>query len=135
MQVALYKLWLQQLVMWQRLHILLQVHAQELKDQVEFILLHEHIHERDNIRMLELSEQRDLSDGCAWNALFIVLEANLLQGDHLIGDLVLALVDDTISTLANLLDLHVVGERIADTGFNFLIHDSNYLLTYQASFI
>ena len=113
MEVALDELRLEQLVVGQRLHVLLEVHGEELEDQVELVLLHEHVHERDDVGMLKLAQQRDLAYGRARHALLVVLQADFLERHQLIGDLVLALVDDAVRALADLLDLDVVRQRVA----------------------
>ena len=45
-------------------HVLLEVHREELKDEVELGLLHEHILQGYNIRVLQLFQQGDLADCC-----------------------------------------------------------------------
>ena len=44
-------------------HVLLEVHGEELKDEVELGLLHENVLEGDDVRMLQLLQQRYLADG------------------------------------------------------------------------
>lgn len=110
MKIALDELCLEQLAMRQRLHVLLEIHGEKLKHQVELILLHEHIHKRDDIRMLQLSQKRNLANRCARYAFLIILESNLLKRDQLVCNLVLAFIHHTIGTFADLLDLHVVRE-------------------------
>lgn len=114
MQVALDQLRFQQPVVRQGLHVLFQVHGEKLEYQIEFVLLHENVHERDDVGMLKFAEKRNLSNSRARYAFLVILQANLLERHKLIGDLVLALVDDTVGALANLLDLDVVGQRVAD---------------------
>lgn len=110
MEIALDELCLEQLAMRQRLHVLLEIHGEKLKHQIELILLHEHIHKRDDIRVLQLSQKRNLSNRCAWHAFLVILEPNLLQCDQLVRNLVLAFIHHTISTFTDLFDLHVVRE-------------------------
>ena len=43
-------------------HVLLEIHREELEDEIELGLLHEHILQGDNIRMLQLLQQGDLAD-------------------------------------------------------------------------
>ena len=44
-------------------HVLLEVHGEELKDEVELGLLHQNVLEGDDVRMLQLLQQRYLADG------------------------------------------------------------------------
>ena len=44
-------------------HVLLEVHGKELKDEVELGLLHENVLEGDDVGMLQLLQQRYLADG------------------------------------------------------------------------
>ena len=44
-------------------HVLLEVHGEELKDEVELGLLHENVLEGDDVRVLQLLQQRYLADG------------------------------------------------------------------------
>lgn len=52
--------------------------------------------------MLKLLEERDLSDGGGGDALIVVVKADALDGDDLVGVLVAGLVDDAVGALANL---------------------------------
>lgn len=110
MKIALDELCLEQLAMRQRLHVLLEIHGEKLEHQIELILLHKHIHERDDIRVLQLSQKRNLANRCARHAFLVILEPNLLQRDQLVRDLVLAFIHHTISAFADLLNLNVVRE-------------------------
>ena len=59
------KHWVHLAVLWHiSVHVLLEVHREELKDEVELGLLHEHILQGDNIRVLQLFQQGDLADCC-----------------------------------------------------------------------
>ena len=44
-------------------HVLLEVHGEELKDEVELGLLHQNVLEGDDVRVLQLLQQRYLADG------------------------------------------------------------------------
>lgn len=52
--------------------------------------------------MLKLLEEGDLSDGGGGDALIVVVKADALDGDDLVGVLVAGLVDDAVGALANL---------------------------------
>ena len=45
-------------------HVLLEVHSEELKDEIELGFLHQHILQGDNIWMLQFFQQGDLADCC-----------------------------------------------------------------------
>jgi len=62
----------------------------------------------NNVPMLHLFEERNLANGGARNPLVLLLEANLLERDGLIGDAVASLVNDAVCSLAYLLDLLVL---------------------------
>jgi hypothetical protein len=62
----------------------------------------------DDVRVLQLLEQRDLPDRSRGDALLLRLEPDLLHGHNLARLLVLSLEDDAVGALANLLDLHIV---------------------------
>ena len=44
-------------------HVLLEVHGKELKDEVELGLQHQNVLEGDDVRVLQLLQQRYLADG------------------------------------------------------------------------
>ena len=64
-------------------HILLQVHREKLKDEIQLRLLHQNILQSHNVGVLELLQEGDLSDGGAWHALVLRLQSNLLHGNDL----------------------------------------------------
>ena len=84
--------------------ILLQVHRQELEDQIQSaeqnknmkivvetqtfgsspVLLHDDVLKTDNVGVLELFQQRDLSDGCGGHPFLFGLQPNLFHGHNLI---------------------------------------------------
>ena len=49
-------------------HVLLQVHVEVLKDHVELLVRMDDIQQLDHIRVLELLQEGDLSDGGAGDA-------------------------------------------------------------------
>ena len=61
--------------------------------------------------MLHLFEERNLANGGAGNAFVLLLEANLLQSDCLIGGAVASLVNDAVCSLAYLLHLLVLQKK------------------------
>ena len=61
--------------------------------------------------MLHLFEERNLANGGAGNAFVLLLEANLLESDGLIGDAVASLVNDAVCSLAYLLHLLVLQKK------------------------
>lgn len=55
------------------------------------------VEEAHNVRVVHLLQERDLADGCAWDALIFGFEADLLQrNDAIVVQEVLSLVDDTV---------------------------------------
>lgn len=62
----------------------------------------------DHILLVELLEQADLTNGCAWHALLLLLQPNLLQRIDLAGIPVTGLVDHAIGALANALKLFIL---------------------------
>ena len=56
----------------------------------------------DDVRVLELLEERNLTDGSGGDAFVLGLETDLLQSEKLSGTLILGLVDDTIGTFSDL---------------------------------
>lgn len=46
-----------------RVQVLLQVHRQELEDEVQTVLLHDDVLEAHDVGVLQLPEKRDLTDG------------------------------------------------------------------------
>ena len=65
----------------------------------------------NNVPMLHLFEKRNLANGGAGNAFVLLLEANLLQSDCLIGGAVASLVNDAVCSLAYLLHLLVLQKK------------------------
>ena len=50
--------------------------------------------------MLEIFEERDLSDGGTGHSIILLFQSDLLDGDHLSGLLVECLVDDSVGSLS-----------------------------------
>lgn len=51
-----------------------QIEVQVLENNVDFswrLVIEKDLEDGDHILMLDFSENRNLSDGCAWNALFL----------------------------------------------------------------
>lgn len=65
----------------------------------------------NDIGMLQLTEERNFTDSSGWDALILVLQANLFEGNKAPVDFVLGLVDDTIGTFADLLKLLISFQR------------------------
>lgn len=61
-EIAAHQLRVHHFVRRQRVHVLLQVHTQELEDQVQTIVLHQHILEQNDVRMFQFLEQRDFTE-------------------------------------------------------------------------
>ena len=120
-------------------HVLLQVHGEELEDEVEPVLLHDDVLQVDDVGVVELLEEGDFPDGCRGDTFLLGLQADLLHGHDLTRLLVLALwkrhtklmtssrdlwlmtdlEDDSVSSLSDLLDLEEVvelGGRLGHAG-------------------
>ncbi len=53
--------------------------------------------------MLQSFEQTDFTDGSRWNSIIFLLKSDFLESHHLASDKISALVDDTVSSLSELL--------------------------------
>ena len=56
---------------------LLQILIEEFENQCQFSVGMQHVDEANDVWVLKLFEQRDLSDSSRWNALILRLESNL----------------------------------------------------------
>jgi hypothetical protein len=65
----------------------------------------------DNVRMLQLSEERDFTNSSGWNSFVLVLQANLFQSNEASVGFVAGLVNDTIGAFTNLFELLVALQR------------------------
>jgi hypothetical protein len=83
----------------QRLHVLLQVAVEELKDEVQLVAVGvDDVEQAHDVGVVHLLEQRDLPDGRRRDALVLGFEADLLERDDALvlrGE-VLGLVDDSV---------------------------------------
>ena len=67
----------------ERLHVLLQIEVEKLKDKVQFVAVGvDNVEEADNVGVAHLLEQGDLADGSRGNALILSLEADLLERNN-----------------------------------------------------
>lgn len=82
----------------QRLHVLLQVEIEELKNEVELVAVSVHnVEQAHNVGVAHLLEQRDLADGGRRDTLIFGFETDLLQGHYAPAVVqVTSLVDDTV---------------------------------------
>lgn len=83
----------------QRLHVLLQVEVEELKDQIQLVAVGvDNVEQADNVGVVHLLEEGDLANGRGWHALILGFEADLLQRDDslVFGGEVPRLVDDSV---------------------------------------
>lgn len=62
----------------------------------------------NNVPVLHFFQERNLSNGGAGNPLILLLQANLLQCDGLVGDAVTSLVNDAVGSFTYLLNLLVL---------------------------
>lgn len=91
-------------------HVLLEVIFAVFKDEIQVVLLINYFLELNDIRMLDALEQRDLADGCARHAVVLLLQLDLFECHDFVGLHVLGLVDHTIGTLTELVQLLVLVE-------------------------
>lgn len=87
--------------------VLLEVLLEELEDEVQLLVLVDDVAQSHDVLVRQLLQERDLADRRRRDTLILRLEADLLQGNDLLRHLVLRLVDDSVSSLANLLELRV----------------------------
>ena len=62
----------------------------------------------NNVFVVELHEEGDLTDGGGWDALLLSLKLDFLEGDHFVGGELAGLVHGTVGALTNLLNLLIV---------------------------
>lgn len=63
----------------------LEILVAVLEDQDQSLLVVDDVVQLDNVDMVQLLEQRDLSDGCAGDAFFLRVEVDLLESEELLG--------------------------------------------------
>ena len=66
----------------------------------------------DNVWMLEVLQQTNLSDCCTWDTIIFLLQSNLLDGNDLTSLSVFGFVDDTVGTLSQFVQLLVLFNTI-----------------------
>lgn len=62
----------------------------------------------NNVAVLHFFQERNLSNGGAGNPLILLLQANLLQCDGLVGDAVTSLINNAVGSFTYLLNLLVL---------------------------
>lgn len=90
---------------------LLEVLFDVLEDEVEFLLgglVDDLLQSHDVGVRLQFLQDADLPHGCGGHTLILVLQLDLLEGHHLLGDVVSGLVDDSIGALSDLLQLLIL---------------------------
>lgn len=93
------------LALWNRLHVLLEVHVEKLKHQVDLVRVRVHnVVERNDVVVSELLQQRDFSDRRRRDPLVLRLEPDLLESNYPVVVLrVDRLVHHSVRPLSNLL--------------------------------
>lgn len=86
---------------------LLQILVQELKHQRQLLVCVQNIHEAHDVGVLQLLQQGNFSNGSTWNTLVLGLKSDGFEGVDLSGFGVSGLVDHTIGTFSDLLELLV----------------------------
>mmetsp|Transcript_12199 Transcript_12199/g.35094 ORF Transcript_12199/g.35094 Transcript_12199/m.35094 type:complete len:259 (+) Transcript_12199:537-1313(+) len=86
-------------------HVLLQVEVTELKAQVQLVIIWhiEDVLQLDDVRVLQLLEERHLTQSCARHAFVLTLQLDLLERGGLAGMLMRRNVDFPKGALAQLL--------------------------------
>ena len=74
----------------------------------------------DNVVVVQLLQQRDFPDSCAWDALVFLFESDLLEGNNLAVLAVSGLVNYAICALANLVDLFILQSWGTDSRVSFV---------------
>jgi hypothetical protein len=88
---------------FEAVHVLLQVLVQEVEDQPQAALGVDEVFQRADVGVVQLLEEGDLPDGGRGDALVFVVQADLLEGYLLLGQLVDGFVDDAVGALTDLL--------------------------------
>lgn len=81
-------------------HILFEIVFAVLKDQVQVILLIDHLLQFDYIRMFDAFQKGDLADGRTWHTVVLLLQFDFLKCYDLTSLGIFGLVHNTISTLS-----------------------------------
>lgn len=84
--------------------ILFQVTVDVLEDQVKFALSGYNLLHADDVGVTQLLEEGDLPNCGGGDTLILMVEADLLNGDYLFGDIVSGLVDHSVSTFPYFID-------------------------------
>ena len=83
-------------------HVLLEVVLQEFEHKVKFLFAVDNVLQPHDVLVLQLLEQGNFTDGSGGNALVLGVEANFLEGNHLLAYAVSRLVHHTVRSLADL---------------------------------
>mmetsp|Transcript_5011 Transcript_5011/g.8544 ORF Transcript_5011/g.8544 Transcript_5011/m.8544 type:complete len:261 (-) Transcript_5011:25-807(-) len=87
---------------------LLEVLVEELEDECELLISVQHINQSYDVGVLELLEESNLPDGSTGNTLVLRLESDGLESVDLSGVHVPRLMNHSVSSLSNLLQLLVL---------------------------
>lgn len=79
---------------------LFQVAVQELEYQSQLFVGVEHIDEPDNVRVLELLQKGNLTDGSTGNALVFAFKPNFLESSNLVGVYISGLVHHSVGAFS-----------------------------------
>lgn len=84
---------------WKSLHVFLKVEIQEFENEVKLVTIGVHnVEEADDVGVVHLLEQRNLTNSCARDTFIFRFQANLLQGNNTAGVGEFAgFVDNTVS--------------------------------------
>lgn len=85
---------------WQGFHVLLQIEVKELENEVELVAIGvDDVEEADDVWVVHLLEEGNLTDGGGWNTLILSLKADLLESDNAsIVEEIAGLVNNSVST-------------------------------------
>lgn len=89
-------------------HVFLEVVFEELEHQMQFVLAVHHVLELNNVRMLQLLEQRDFSDRSRRHALVLSVQTDLFQGNDALSLFIPRFIHHAIRSLPDLFDFQVL---------------------------
>jgi len=87
---------------------LFQILVEVLENQSELLVSVQHVNQSHDVRVLQLFQQSDFTDSCGWDAFLFGLKSDLFESVDLACFRVLCLIDDTIGTLSDHVDLVVL---------------------------
>ena len=87
---------------------LLEVLVKELENKCKLLVCMQNIDQSNNVRMLQLLQKSNLSDGRTWNTFVLRFKSDCFQSIDFTCIHILGFVDHTVSTLTDLLKLFIL---------------------------